>query len=589
MTQDQAILFALFGAVFAGLLWGRWRYDLVAFAALLAGVVLGVVPSDDAFSGFGHPAVLVVALVLVVSGGLSRSGVVHFVTHRVMDKQRGTQTHIALIGGLGAALSGFMNNVAALALLMPVDVAIARKARRAAGATLMPLAFATILGGMITLIGTPPNIIIATIREEELGASFRMFDFAPVGLAVAVAGMAFVTLVGWRLIPVREDGGAGSQEYKSYLAELTVPDDNDCIGRRVRDLYEAAEDADVAIIGLVREGRRRYGTSANTEIEAGDAMVIEATPEALEDFRTTLSLAFAEREREERLKAEGEGLTLVEAVVPEGARVAGRSVQAVGLSWRQQTLLLGVSREGRAINKRMRQTNLRPGDILLLLAPKERETDVVEWLGVLPLADRGVTVTETSKTWAAVALFAAGVLAATLGLVDLPVALGLVAVAYVLAGVLPLKEIYDQVEWPVIVLLGSLIPLGAALDEVGGTKLIASGLLSLAESWPVWAVLAALLLVTMTLSSVLNNAATAVVAAPVAIDIGDRLGASPDAFLMAVAVGASCAFLTPVGHQNNTLILGPGGYHFGDYLRIGLPLAIIVTVVAVPMIWLVWV
>ncbi|RBI86822.1 SLC13 family permease [Rhodosalinus halophilus] len=589
MTQDQAILFALFGAVFAGLLWGRWRYDLVAFAALLAGVVLGVVPQDAAFSGFGHPAVLVVALVLIVSGGLTRSGAVHLITHTLMDKARGTQAHIALMGGVGAALSGFMNNVAALALLMPVDIAVARKAGRAAGVTLMPLAFATILGGMVTLIGTPPNIIIATIREDELGASFAMFDFAPVGLAVAVAGMAFVALAGWRLIPVREDAGAGEHEYKRYLAELTVPEDNDCVGRRVRDLYEAAEEEDVAIIGLIREGKRRYGTSANTEIRAGDALVLEATPEALEEFRTTLSLSFADKEREERLKAEGEGLTLVEAVVPEGARIAGRSVQAVGLSWRQQTLLLGVSREGRQITERMRQTKLRPGDILLLLAPKERANEVVEWLGVLPLADRGLTVTENSKIWTAIGIFAAAVIAASVGLLYLPVALGIVAVAYVLIGVLPLSEVYEQVEWPVIVLLGSLIPLGSALEDVGGTSLIADGLLTLTTGWPVWAVLAVLLVVTMTLSDILNNTATAVVAAPVAIDMGQRLGVSPDAFLMAVAVGASCAFLTPIGHKNNTLILGPGGYRFGDYWRMGLPLEAIVVAVAVPVIWLVWI
>ncbi|MFP4239532.1 SLC13 family permease [Rhodosalinus sp.] len=588
MTQDQAILFALFALVFAGLLWGRWRYDLVAFAALLAGVVLGVVPQGDAFSGFGHPAVLVVALVLIVSAGLSRSGAVHLITRTLMDKARGPQAHIALIGGVGAGLSGFMNNVAALALLMPVDIATARKAGRAAGVTLMPLAFATILGGMVTLIGTPPNIIIATIREDELGASFSMFDFAPVGLAVAVAGMAFVALVGWRLIPVREDTGAGTEQVKRFLAELIVPEDSKAVGKRVRDLYEAAEDADVGVIGLIRDGRRRYGTSYNTTIREGDALVLEAAPEALEEFRTDLSLAFAEREREDRLKAEGEGLTLVEAVVPEGARIAGRSVQSVGLSWRQQTLLLGVSREGRQVTERMRQTKLRPGDILLLLVPQERAYEVVEWLGVLPLAERGLTVTENTKTWSAIGTFAIAVLAASAGLLYLPVALGIVVVTYVLIGVLRLSEIYEHVEWPVIVLLGSLIPLGAALDEVGGTQLIASGLLSLAESWPVWAVLSALLVVTMALSSVLNNAATALVAAPVAIDMGERLGASPDAFLMTVAVGASCAFLTPIGHQNNTLILGPGGYRFGDYWRMGLPLTIIVTAVAVPMIALVW-
>jgi di/tricarboxylate transporter len=588
MTQDQGILFALFALVFAGLLWGRWRYDLVAFTALLAGVVLGVVPQDAAFSGFGHPAVLVVALVLIVSAGLSRSGAVHLITRTLMDRARGPQAHIALMGGVGAGLSGFMNNVAALALLMPVDIATARKADRAAGITLMPLAFATILGGMVTLIGTPPNIIIATIREDELGASFAMFDFAPVGLAVAVAGMAFVALVGWRLIPVREEAGAGAQEVKRFLAELTVPEGSDVVGKRVRELYEAAEEADVAIIGLIRDGKRRYGTSANTEIREGDALVLEAAPEALEEFRTNLSLSFAEKEREERLKAEGEGLILVEAVVPEGARIAGRSVQAVGLSWRQQTLLLGVSREGRQITERMRQTSLRPGDILLLLTPKEREAEVMEWLGVLPLADRGLSVTENSKTWSAIAIFAAAVVAASVGLLYLPVALGVVVVAYVLIGVLKPTELYTHVEWPVIVLLGSLIPLGSALEDTGGTRLIADGLLAVSAGWPLWAVLTALLVMTMTLSDVLNNTATAVVAAPVAIEMGQRLGASPDAFLMAVAVGASCAFLTPIGHKNNTLILGPGGYRFEDYWRMGLPLEIIVTAVAVPMIALVW-
>jgi di/tricarboxylate transporter len=316
--------------------------------------------------------------------------------------------------------------------------------------------------------------------------------------------------------------------------------------------------------------------------------VLEAAPEALEEFRTDLSLSFAEKEREERLKAEGEGLILAEAVVPEGARMAGRSVQAVGLSWRQQTLLLGVSREGRQITERMRQTSLRPGDILLLLTPKEREAEVMEWMGVLPLADRGLSVTEDSKIWWAIGIFAAAVVAASVGLLYLPVALGVVVVAYVLIGVLKPTELYSHVEWPVIVLLGSLIPLGSALEDTGGTRLIAEGLLAVSAGWPLWAVLTALLVVTMTLSDVLNNTATAVVAAPVAIEMGQRLGASPDAFLMAVAVGASCAFLTPIGHKNNTLILGPGGYRFGDYWRMGLPLEIIVTAVAVPMIALVW-
>ena len=589
MTTEQAILFALFIAVFALLLWGRWRYDIVAFSALMAGVLLGVVPEEEAFSGFGHPAVLIVALVLIVSGGLVRSGAVYLITRTLVDSARGVHGHIAVMGGVGAALSGFMNNVAALALLMPVDVATARKAGRPPSLTLMALSFATILGGMVTLIGTPPNIIIAGIREDELGSSFAMFDFAPVGAAVAVAGLAFIAVFGWRLIPMREDVAEHAEKVTEYVAELTVPEGNDVIGKRVRELYETAEETDVAILGLIRDGKRRYGTSANAEIREGDALVLEASPAALDEFRSALSLAFAERDREEKLRAEGAGLTLVEVVVPEGARIVGKTVQSVGLAWRQHTVLMGISRRGRRITERMRRTKIQPGDILLLLAPKESATAVVEWLGALPLAERGLTVTQDTKTWAAIGLFGLAVAAASFGLVYLPIALGVVVVGYVLLGILPARDLYDQVEWPVVVLLGSMIPLGAALDAAGGTRLIAESLIGLTAGWPVWAVLAVLMVVTMTLSDVLNNTATAVVAAPVAIEMGRQLGVSPDAFLMAVAVGASCAFLTPIGHKNNTLILGPGGYRFGDYWRMGLPLEAIVVAVAVPVIMLVWV
>ena len=589
MTTEQAILFALFIAVFALLLWGRWRYDIVAFSALMVGVLLGVVPEEEAFSGFGHPAVLIVALVLIVSGGLVRSGAVYLITRTLVDSARGVHGHIAVMGGVGAALSGFMNNVAALALLMPVDVATARKAGRPPSLTLMALSFATILGGMVTLIGTPPNIIIAGIREDELGSSFAMFDFAPVGAAVAVAGLAFIAVFGWRLIPMREDVAEHAEKVTEYVAELTVPEGNDVIGKRVRELYETAEETDVAILGLIRDGKRRYGTSANAEIREGDALVLEASPAALDEFRSALSLAFAERDREEKLRAEGAGLTLVEVVVPEGARIVGKTVQSVGLAWRQHTVLMGISRRGRRITERMRRTKIQPGDILLLLAPKESATAVVEWLGALPLAERGLTVTQDTKTWAAIGLFGLAVAAASFGLVYLPIALGVVVVGYVLLGILPARDLYDQVEWPVVVLLGSMIPLGAALDAAGGTRLIAESLIGLTAGWPVWAVLAVLMVVTMTLSDVLNNTATAVVAAPVAIEMGRQLGVSPDAFLMAVAVGASCAFLTPIGHKNNTLILGPGGYRFGDYWRMGLPLEAIVVAVAVPVIMLVWV
>ena len=435
MTLDQAILFALFALVFGMMLWGRFRYDIVALSALLAGVVLGVVDADDAFSGFGHPATIIVALVLVVSAGLVRSGAVFLITRTLVDSGRSLGAHIAIMGGVGGVLSAFMNHVAALALLMPVDIQTARKAGRAPGLSLMPLSFATILGGMVTLIGTPPNIIIASIREDQLGEAFAMFDFAPVGGVTALVGLAFVALIGWRLIP--EGGGADAggdplAEIAQYIAELTVPEGSKLIGQRVEDLYETAEKNDVAILGLVRGGKRRFGTARNTRIAAADALVIEAKPAALDEFRAALSLDFADTNRTEALEAAGDGLTLVEIVVPEGARIAGKTAQAVGLAWRQRTVLMGIARQGRRITSQVRKTVILPGDILLLLAPREAAQDVVEWLGGLPLAERGLAVTEYQKVWLAIAIFGGAVAAAALGLIYLPVAMAIVVVAYVL-------------------------------------------------------------------------------------------------------------------------------------------------------------
>ena len=591
MTQDQVVLFTLFAAVFGMMLWGRFRYDLVAFAALMLGVVLGVVPTKHAFDGFGHPATLVVALVLVVSAGLVRSGAVLLITRTLVDSSRSLGAHVTLMGGIGGVLSAFINNVAALALLMPVDIQTARKAGRAAGLTLMPLSFAKILGGMATLIGTPPNIIIAAYRGEALGEPFAMFDFLPVGGITAIAGLVFVALVGWRLIPQRDGPGLQGDplaDYADYIAELSIPRGSALIGKRLSEIYPEADKADVAILGLIRSGKRRYGTSANTELKALDHIVIEAAPEALDEFRANLGLKISGKKDGQAPVAAASGMALSAVVVPDNARISGKSAETIGLAWRQNTVLLGISRRGKAIKTRMRKTVIRPGDILLLLTPKDRSAEIIDWLGCLALADRGLAVTADKKVWLAIGLFAVAVLTASVGLVYLPVALGIVVVGYVLFGILPLSQLYDHIEWPVVVLLGSMIPLGSALETSGGTELIATWLVTLTQGWPASAVLTVLMVVTMSLSDVLNNTATAIVAAPVGMEMAQSLGVSPDPFLMAVAVAASCAFLTPIGHKNNTLILGPGGYRFSDYWPMGLPLEILVIVVSIPAILIFW-
>ncbi|MBR9865292.1 MAG: SLC13 family permease [Rhodobacteraceae bacterium] len=590
MTTDQILLFVIFICVFGLLLWGRYRYDVVAFGALLVGVLIGVVPASEAFSGFGHPATLVVALVLIVSAGLVNSGAVGLITRSLVDKSRGLGAHIAIMGSVGAVLSAFMNNVAALALLMPVDLQTAKKAKRAAGLSLMPLSFATILGGMVTMIGTPPNIIIATIREDSLGAAFQMFDFAPVGLVAAISGLLFVSTIGWRLIPQVEVDSPVEKllDNANYIAELTVPAESDLIGKTPFNLSEEAEKADVAIIGVIREGRRLYGNARYRKLQAEDALVLEARPEALDEFRSAAKLDFDQERRQEKVKAAAEGLALSEVVVTEHSRIAGKSSLAIGLNWRQNTILMGISRNGKPIRSQVRRTIIQPGDILLLLTPKETHNHVVDWLGCLPLVERGLQVTQDEKTWLAIGIFAAAVVAASFGLVYLPVALGVVVALFTLTRIVPISEVYTHVEWPVVVLLGSMIPLGVALESSGGTELIANSLIGLTEGMPAWVILTVLMVVTMTLSDVLNNTATTIVAAPVGIKMAESLGVSPDPFLMAVAVAASCAFLTPIGHKNNTLILGPGGYRFGDYWRTGLPLEMLIVAVSIPAILVFW-
>ncbi|MDH3979132.1 MAG: SLC13 family permease [Gammaproteobacteria bacterium] len=591
MTTDQTILFTLLFFVFALLIWGRLRYDLVAFIALTAALILGVVPKDQAFSGFGHPATIIIALVLVVSKGLSNSGVIEQVARQVSRFSHSLQTHITAMAGIAAGLSAVMNNVAALALLMPVDIQAALKARRSPALTLMPLSFATILGGMITLIGTPPNIIIAEFRQQALGESFAMFDFAPVGLACAVVGVLFVALIGWRLLPTecrQQDPTQKLLDVSEYVAELHVPEDSPAIGQRVRDLGAVAEENDVAIVGLIRRGKRLPGQARLAEVSVGDILVVEAVPEAMDRIVGVLKLTY-QAQGHDTSPLSSEDMSLLEVVVPGGARIEGRTANSLRLQYRYDVTLLGVSRQGRQFRQRVRHLEIRAGDVLLLFGPGDMLAEISGWLGSLPLAgSETLALTMRHKAWLAAGLFALAILLASVGVLYLPVALAIVVAAYVLLNILPARQVYESIEWPVIVLLGSMIPLGVALESSGGTALIADLITSLADGYSPVVVLTLLMVVTMTLSDVMNNTATAVIAAPIALDIANRLQVSADPFLMAVAVAASCAFLTPIGHKNNTLVMGPGGYRFGDYWRMGLPLEILVIVVSIPMILWVW-
>ncbi|MCO5058182.1 MAG: SLC13 family permease [Rhizobiaceae bacterium] len=587
MTYEQIFLFCLLAVVFAFLIWGPIRYDLVAFAALIIAVIGGVVPAEHAFEGFGHEAVVIIALVLIASRALINSGAVELIAQYVVDAGRSLSTHIGIMAVVGAALSAVINNVAALVILMSLDMEAAKKAGRSVSLSLMPLSFATILGGMVTMIGTPPNIVIAQFRDRALGEPFSMFDFSPVGIVCAVAGILFVAGFGWRLIPEgfrRRSPGEGQSGI--FVAEVGFPADSEWIGKTPREIVDKGDEFDVAVLGLVRRGKRLPGFALGEEIRKSDRLVVEGDPKSIEAFTGSAKLEIRTNPKKEGLI--GRSMVLTEAIVPQGSRAVGRSAQDMRLLSRRGVTLIGLSRQGRRFRERVRKVGIQAGDVLLLLGPENRVSDAIEWMGAMALADRSHAVIQRSKALLAIGIFAAAIAASVAGLVALPIALAAGVAAYALFNIVSAREVYESVEWPVIVLLGSLIPLGLALEESGGTELIASAIVAQTSFLPTWAILAIVMIVTMTLSDFLNNVATALIAAPIAVGVANSVGVSPDPFLMGVAVAASCAFLTPIGHKNNTIIMGPGGYHFGDYWRMGLPLEILIIAVSVPAILFFW-
>ena len=589
MTTEQILLFSLFGVVFIFLIWGRIRFDLVAFGALMIAVLLQLIEPKEAFAGFGHPAVIIIALVLIVSRGLLNSGAVELISGIVIAPDRKLPVHIGIMAIVGAALSAIINNVAALALLMTLDIEAAKKAKRAVSLSLMPLSFATILGGMVTLIGTPPNIVIAQYRDDALGAPFTMFDFAPVGLVVALGGIAFVALIGWRLIPQRNEKGAASStdDTELYTVEVAFSKDTKWIDQPVNMLYPLADEHDINILGLIRRGKRLRGFAAKEEIRSSDHLVIEGAPKAIEAFMGASKTAQTAKSKGAMAMGDA-ALALVEAIVPDQSRLNGRTAADLRLPSRYGATLLGVSRQGTRFRERVRKLIIQPGDVLLLLGPKDQMAEIADRLRLYLIADRSTHIVQRGKATMAIGAFFAAIALAVIGVTSLEIALGLCVILYAVTGIVGKAEVYETIEWKVIVLLACLIPLGAALEQSGGTELIAGLIVTGTEGWPAWSVLLVLMVVTMTLSDVLNNVATALVAAPVAVAIAKALDASPDPFLMAVAVAASCAFLTPIGHKNNTIIMGPGGYHFGDYWRMGIWLEVLVLALGLPAILFFW-
>ncbi|MDW7729275.1 MAG: SLC13 family permease [Bacillota bacterium] len=590
MDSGQIIIFSILAAILVLFVWGKWRYDLVALFALLIVTILGLVPAEEAFSGFGHPAVITVAAVLIVSRALFNSGMVDYIV-RLMGRVGDNYTvQLAVLLLAVTIFSGFMNNIGALALFLPVAIRMARKSERSPSLFLMPLAFGSLLGGLITQVGTPPNIIISVFRAETAaGAPFRMFDFVPVGAGVALAGIIFIVLLGWRLMPQRKGNLSREDLFhiEDYITEVHVPKKSSLTGKRLRDLEEST-DGDITVVGHLRNGQKFAAPSPYRTFKEDDTLVIKANAEDLQDFIDTTGLKLAESDKFDEEALSSEEIAVIEATVTKNSILEGQTARNYKLRSRYGVNMLGLARQGSRLRSTPDTVKFRPGDVLLLQGPGDTLYEVLPTLGLLPLVERGLRVGQPRRVLLAVIIFASAIVMAALGILPIQIAFTGAAFILVIAGFLSLKEIYESVDWPVIVLLGAMIPVSGALETTGGAQLIAGGILNLAADYAVWITLVLVLVGTMFLSDLVNNAAAAVLMAPIAISIAGGIGSNADPFLMAVAVGASCAFLTPIGHQSNTLVMGPGGYKFSDYWRMGLPLEIIIVLVAIPLILYFW-
>ena len=568
-------------------LWGRLRYDFVAVLTLLGAVFLGAVDPKVAFHGFADKAVVTVVLVLIISKSLQQSGVIDLLGKQLGRFAQRPVLFLALIAGLGAVLSAFMNNVAALALLMPIALSVVTLPAR----VLMPLSFATILGGMITLIGTPPNLVIASLWTDLLpgNPTLSLFDFAYVGAPVALVGLSFVVLVGWRLLP--ENRGAETAkalfDKKDYVTEISV-----VAGSLAEDLtmleLENLNEGEIVIVSLRRGTQHYYVNIRSLTAQVGDILFVRAGPLALKEWLKTTHFQIRGAKKFAQ-KLEDTDLGVVEAVVQPGAWSQGKSASDMHLRRRFSANIVGLARNGEAFRERMSRVPLQVGDVVLLQGNKTALPDTLAQLGLLPLADRNVSFEGPKQPdFLPLSFFAAAIAATATGLIPVQIAFLACVAGVVIFNRFEAKTIYDVIDWPIIVLLGCMLPLGQALETSGAAATVAQFVASVAGSLDPFWVLALIFLLSMTLSDVMNNVATTAFMAPIAVSVAQSLDAPPEPFLMAVAVSASCAFLTPIGHKNNLLVMGPGGYKFGDYWRLGLPLELLITVTAVPLIWWVW-
>ncbi len=589
MTLHQGLAFGLIAATIVAFVWGRWRYDLIALGALAVGMAMGLIPVKAAFEGFANDIVIIIASALVLSAAVARSGVVDLLMAPLLPRLKDERTQVPVLAGTTAVLSMATKNVGALALMMPSALQIARRTGVPPGRLLMPMAFGSLVGGLAVLVGTSPNIIVSEVRQEALGHPFKMFDFLPVGGILTVLAVAYLSFA-YRLLPKSRQAAIdvdAALAANAYVTEVEVPEDWSFDPGRVGALKKAADGA-VAVVAILR-GRRRIETPhANLKIQPGDVLLLEGEQQELNQLIVTAKLRLRDADRPVVMNEPTDEVRVVEAVIGGESDLIGQSARSVTLNDTHGVNLLGVSRRGHRLGGRLATIRLRAGDIVVLQGAEQSLPGALQALGLLPLAEREVRLGGVRHAALPVVILAAAMALVATGVI--PVAAGFfgAAVLVVASGALRMREAYAALEAPVLVLVAALIPVSDTVQKTGGADLIAGWLSGAFHGLPPIATLTAMMAVAMAATPFLNNAATVLIAAPIGMGVAQRLGLSPDPFLMAVAVGAGCDFLTPVGHQCNTLVLGPGGYRFGDYARLGAPLSALILLVAPWLIAWVW-
>lgn len=588
MALQEALAFVILAVAVILFASGRLRYDVVAVGALLAGVLTGVVPAKEAFSGFTSDVVVIIATALVVSAAVARSGAVELALRPLLGRLKSARTQVPVLAGVTAVLSMGTKNVGALAIVMPAALQLARKTGSSPSSLLMPMSFLSLLGGLVTLVGTSTNIIVSQVRQETSGKPFAMFDFTPVGLGLTALGLVLVS-VAWPLLPRNRQGQASLGEAVAdapYATEATVTGEAAKAFPTVSDL-KLAEDG-VKLMAIAGGGDRSEAPLPDASLHEGDVLILEGEPEALDRVLARAPLKPA-REGKEAPKGEAtEEMRSVEAVVQRRSVLVGASAMRLALKQQYGVNLLAVGRGGERITQRLRDITLRPGDIVVLQAGERALPNILKTLGVLPLAERDVRMGGVRRRISPVLILAAAMVLVAFNALPIAIAFFGAAVLMVATGALSMRDAYESLDGQVLVLIGALTPISEAVRRTGGADLIARGLAEALHGVSPMLALGALMAVAMACSPFLHNAPTVLVLGPIGVLTAQRLHLNPDPFLMAVATGAGCDFLTPIGHQCNTLVAGPGGYRFTDYWRLGAPLSAMVILAGPPLIAWVW-